>query len=258
MKDSEFQQMVIAKRAFGKDRGRQYAHFIQSFSPRDQLTPEKAFEIGKQFLERLGKVEDFQVVMAVHTNEEHLHIHYIINSVSHVNGRKWQSTPQDLKQMRELSDQLCRENGLSIIEQRRHGQRSYGEYTAKTSWKQQLALDIADCLKGSKSRADFLHRMDEKGLDADFGQKSILFTVKPGMYGLKDERKCSGYKLMSYGDFSVENIRNTLRCTAELVEAGYRDTVFYRKCFLHWVISTSPATRNTTRTCTFKTLILKG
>ena len=96
----EYQQMVITKRAFHKDTGRQYAHFVQSFDPRDNVAPELAYKIGREFINRYEHFQGFQVVMTVHTNEAHMHVHYIINSVSHENGCKWQSSPEDLKRMR--------------------------------------------------------------------------------------------------------------------------------------------------------------
>ncbi len=223
LRGMEFQQMVIVKRAFHKDSGRQYAHFVQSFDPKDDVSTELAFSIGQDFIRRFGGFEPFQVVMAVHTNEPQVHIHYVINSVSPVDGRKWQSSPEDLNQMRALSDELCREHGLSVIEKQGQGHKSYGEHTAAVSWKQQLAQDVAECLSTSFSRADFIHTMADRGVDVDVGSKSILFTVSAGVYGLKDERKCSNFKLLSYGDFSTENVKATWKCNRALADIGKGD-----------------------------------
>lgn len=232
LKGKEYQQMVITKRAFHKDTGRQYAHFVQSFDPRDKVTPELAYEIGQEFIKRYERFHGFQVVMAVHTNEAHMHIHYIVNSVSHENGCKWQSSPEDLKRMRSLSDELCLEHGLSIIEHGRKGYRSYGEYAQTASWKRRLAQDIADNLVLSHSRADFMHRMAAIGIDVDVGQKSVLFTIPAGVYGLKEERKCSNRRLMSYGNFSIENFKNTWNCNTELARIGGSDMQLLQEVLL--------------------------
>ncbi len=232
LKGKEYQQMVITKRAFHKDTGRQYAHFVQSFDPRDNVTPDLAYKIGQEFIKRYEHFKGFQVVMAVHTNEQHMHIHYIINSVSHENGSKWQSSPEDLKRMRSLSDELCLEHGLSVIEHGRKGHRSYGEYSQTASWKRQLAQDIANNLALSHSRADFIHGMANIGIDADVGQKSILFTIPSGVYGLQSERKCSNWKLMSYGDFTTENMRNTWNCNAGLARIGGSDMQLLQEVLL--------------------------
>ena len=100
MKENAFHQMMLTKSVYNQTTGRQYAHFVQSFSIQDKLIPEQAFEIGRQYIERLEQFKDYQVLMAVHTNEEHLHIHYVINSVNSKTGQKWQSTPQDIMKMR--------------------------------------------------------------------------------------------------------------------------------------------------------------
>lgn len=220
LRGMEYEQMVIAKRTFHKDSGRQYTHFVQSFSPKDPITPALAYAIGQEYIRKNEKWKDFQVVMAVHTDEPQLHIHYIINSVSPVDGRKWQFAPEDLAQMRGLSDALCREHRLSVIERGHSGHRSYGEHTAKASWKRQLAADVAACLALSHSRADFTHRMADLGVDVDVGRKSILFTLPAGVYGLSEGRKCSNFKLLSYGDFSTENIKATWNCNAALSDIG--------------------------------------
>ena len=127
-KGREFQDILLTKKLYGKTSGRQYAHFIQSFHERDNLTPEMAYQIGREYIAGNEKWRDFQILMAVHTNEEHLHIHYIINSVSSRNGSKWQCSIQDLKRLREHSDELCRKHNLHVIEHGNRGHRSYGEY----------------------------------------------------------------------------------------------------------------------------------
>lgn len=232
LRGMKYEQMVIAKRTFHKDSGRQYTHFVQSFSPKDPITPALAYEIGQEYIRKNEKWKDFQIVMAVHTDEPQLHIHYIINSVSHLDGRKWQSAPEDLVQMRGLSDALCREHGLSVIEHSRSGHRSYGEHTAKASWKQQLAKDIAAVLAFSHSRADFILRMDALGIEVDVGKKSILFTVPAGVYDLSEGRKCSNFKLLSYGDFSAENIKATWNCNAALSDIGRNDMQLMQEVLL--------------------------
>lgn len=232
LKGKEYQQMVITKRAFHKDTGRQYAHFVQSFDPRDKVTPELAYKIGQEFINRYEHFHGFQVVMAVHTNEAHMHVHYIVNSVNHENGCKWQSSPEDLKRMRSLSDELCLEHGLSVIEHGRKGHRSYGEYAQTASWKRQLAQAVADNLTLSHNSADFMHRMAQLGISADVGGKSVLFTIPAGVYGLKEERKCSNRKLMSYGDFSIENFKNTWNCNSALARIGDSDMQLLQEVLL--------------------------
>lgn len=208
-KDREFNDMLRTKKLFDKTAGRQYAHFVQSFDERDDLTPEKAFQIGQEYVAGLKQWSDYQILMAVHTNEEHLHIHYVINSVNSKDGAKWQCSKQDLKHFREQSDKLCRKYNLHVIEHGNRGHRSYGEYTAYQkgiSWKQHFAADITNCLERATSRADFHHLLHERGIDADIGKTSTLFIIRAGTYGLTKEMKCGDRKLQAHGDFSAAAI----------------------------------------------------
>ena len=235
MVGNEFQQMAITKKLFGKTDGRQYAHFIQSFHKKDKLTPEVAFKIGQEFIDANERWRGFQVVMAVHTNSEHIHIHYVINSVNSRDGSKWQCSKQDLKRFRQQSDELCRIYNLHVIEHGNRGHKSYGEYTANLkggSWKQRLATDIADCLQQAKSKADFLHRLEERGIDADFGARNVMFTVRAESYGLKKDTMCSNHRLMGYGDFSKENIINHLKANKGLIELALDDFSLLQDAFL--------------------------
>lgn len=196
MVESTLEQMKLTKLHFHQTGGRQYVHFIQSFALDDKLTYETAHEIGKKLLEEF---EGFQGVVATHTDKHHIHNHFILNSVNIKTGHKWQMSKADLFKLRARSDELCREYNLSVIQQGR-GWKSYGEYT-RTGWKQQLAQSIADSLKISTSRQDFIHAMDDKGIGVDFGRTNILFTMPDG-------KQCGNMKLMAYGDFSKQNIES--------------------------------------------------
>lgn len=218
-----FEQMAITKKAFHKETGRQYAHFVQSFYRYDDLTPQQAVEIGQKFMARYERFKDFQICAAVHTNGSQLHIHYVLNSVSHVDGHKWQSSREDLKQMRSLNDELCREYGLQVYEKQCGGYRPYGEHMAKNSWKQQLAKDIIQCIRGSNNLADFKLLLENRGVDCDIGRKSILFTVQAGTYGLGEERKCSNSRLMSYGNFTGENILQSIQFNSFVLDTAWQD-----------------------------------
>lgn len=221
--EKAFEQMLITKKAFHKDTGRQYAHFVQSFYRYDDLTPEQALEIGQKFMKRYERFKDFQVCAAVHTNGPQLHIHYVVNTVSHVDGHKWQSSREDLKQMRSINDELCREYGLNVYEKPRRGHRSHGEYRAKQSWKEKLARDVAQCIKDSSNPADFKLLLWERGIDCDIGTKSILFTVQAGTYGLAEEHKCSNWKLRSYGDFTSENMLQSIQYNKFVMDEAWHD-----------------------------------
>ncbi len=105
--------METVKNIFNKKDGYTAFHFIQSFSPDDKLSYEKAHVIGLQFAEYF---KDFQVLVATHTDKQHLHNHLVINSVSFENGKKFHIGKKDLEEIKKFSNKLCEENGLSTID----------------------------------------------------------------------------------------------------------------------------------------------
>lgn len=210
-----YEAMMATKHLFHKTGGRPYAHFVHSFHDDDPVTPEMAYQIGHKFLMTTPQFKDFQVLMAVHTNEDHLHLHYVVNSVNQVNGKKWQCSKSDLANMRGISDELCREYGLSVIENPRNRSMHYGEFTAEQSWKQQLALDITDCLKFSRNLHDFAYELElrEIGLKVyppNYAGHTFVFEVPKGYGGIDQPMKCSHTKLMGYGDFDADNLLNIM------------------------------------------------
>lgn len=135
--------------------------------------------------------------------------------MSGYDGHKWQCIPKDLEKMRVISDKLCIENGLSVIENRGTFNMQYGEYMAKNSWKRQLATDISESLKYSSSFDQFVTNLSEKDLKIkvhppNYAGYTFVFTVPEGYCGLGKEMQRSSNKLMGYGDFSEENIINIL------------------------------------------------
>lgn len=227
-----YEQMLTTKLDFHQDTGRQYIHIVQSFSELDKLDAVTAHEIGVKLLNHF---EGFQGVIATHTDRKQLHNHIVLNSVDWQTGRKWQSSKSDLYRLREASDRLCIEYGLSVIDKSKGWQQS-GEYRAgDKSWKRQLAQDIADCLEQSSTRQDFLHNLDDLGLDADFGKSNIMFYVRKdgaARYGLSKEVSCENKRLMCYGDFSKDNIENTLNCNNELIRMGWSDVPVLQEALL--------------------------
>ena len=111
--DREVRQMLETKRDYGKEDGVQYYHMIQSFRP-SEITPELALEIAKEFASE--HLPGYQTVIGVHVDKEHIHAHILFNSVNADTGEKYHSNAQSYyRQIRDISDRLCREHGLSVI-----------------------------------------------------------------------------------------------------------------------------------------------
>lgn len=187
-----------------KESGTQYKHLIQSFADYDNITPEIAYNIGKKFMTH-PKFDGFQVLMAVHKDRQHIHIHYCINSVSDDTGKKWNQTKQDLYRLREYSDELCRGNNLVVIPDNHSGKSvSDGEYrnTIKgKSWKHELWLAVNECMKYSTCREDFIANLQRIGYQVSWkdDRKYITFTTPDG-------KKCRNNKLYPPEKYTKETM----------------------------------------------------
>ena len=153
-------------------------HVIQSFEI-GEVTPELAHEIGKQFADEIlgGK---YEYVLTTHIDKDHVHNHLIFNAVDFVDYHAYKSYKRIYYDMREVSDRLCKENGLSVIPPSQNKGMGYKEYTeAKrgTSWKQNLKQTIDRLVITAKDYDDFLRLMQEAGYEIKTG-KYISFRAE--------------------------------------------------------------------------------
>lgn len=153
-------------------------HVIQSFGI-GEVTPELAHEIGKQFADEIlgGK---YEYVLTTHIDKDHVHNHLIFNAVDFVDYHAYKSYKRIYYDMREISDRLCKENGLSVIPPSQNKGMGYKECTeAKrgTSWKQKLKQTIDRLVITAKDYDDFLRLMQEAGYEIKTG-KYISFRAE--------------------------------------------------------------------------------
>ena len=153
-------------------------HVIQSFEI-GEVTPELAHEIGKQFADEIlgGK---YEYVLTTHIDKDHVHNHLIFNAVDFVDYHAYKSYKRIYYDMREVSDRICKENGLSVIPPSQNKGMGYKEYTeAKrgTSWKQKLKQTIDRLVITAKDYDDFLRLMQEAGYEIKTG-KYISFRAE--------------------------------------------------------------------------------
>ena len=147
-------------------------HLIQSFDV-GEVSPELAHEIGKQFADEWLKGK-YEYVLATHIDKGHVHNHIIFNAVNFVDHHAYRSNKRTYRELREVSDRLCKENGLSVIPPSQNKGMDYKEYSeAKngTSWKQKLKLTMDRCIITAKDYDDFLRLM-----------KEAKYEIKTGTY----------------------------------------------------------------------------
>lgn len=183
-------EMKATKEQWGKTEGRQYKHYIQSFNPEDKITADKAHKIGLEWAE--NNFKGYEVLVATHVDKDHMHNHFIVNSVSFENGEKYQQSKKDLQKLKDYSDNICSREGLSVIkeksneitafEQSKYRAIEKGAAEKEKSYLLDTAKDVSSSLKTSNTREGFIKNMEDKGYQVNWKdtRKYITFTTPDG------------------------------------------------------------------------------
>lgn len=185
-------QFKATREIWGKSGGIQAHHVIQSFKP-DEVDPQKANEIGLKLAEKLAK--GHEVAVYTHADKDHIHNHIVINAVNYEDGRKFHAHGQDaIDRFRDVSDELCKEHGLSIVEERSADVRyTLAEQSllqkGESSWKDEIRTAIDSSKEQATSFEEFQERLKDQGVQATLRGKNITYEH------LESNKKVRGSKL---------------------------------------------------------------
>ena len=228
--DLVYRTFLEEKKMWNKDTGRMYAHNIISWHKDEQITPEQAFEFGKEFAENW--FSGFQTLVAVHKDKDHIHCHLVTNSVSYEDGRKLHNTKKDLERMKQLTNQMCRERGLTVAEKGKHFDGSQIEKGEVIAWskdkynlfRQQVtdsfvvdcAMAVLKALENCISKEKFIEKMKQFGWNVNWTEKRkhITFQNQDGKK-VRDSNLSKTFHL----DISKEDLENEFDRNYERVRA---------------------------------------
>ena len=228
--DLVYRTFLEEKKMWDKDTGRMYAHNIISWHKDEQITPDQALEFGKEFAEKW--FSGFQTLVAVHKDKDHIHCHLVTNSVSYEDGRKLHNTRKDLERMKQLSNQMCRERGLTVTEKGKHfdgSQIEKGEVVAwskdkynlfrqqvKDSFVADCAMAVLKALENCISKEKFIEKMKQFGWNVNWTEKRkhIIFQKQDGKK-VRDSNLSKTFHL----DISKEGLENEFNRNYERVRA---------------------------------------
>ena len=157
MPDTSYQEMINVKKQFFKTDGIQCFHAVQSFV-KGEITPEQAHEIGMKLAEELWG-DKFQVVVTTHLNTDNLHNHFVLNSVSFLDGKRFCNTKKDYAIMRKISDRLCEEYGLNALSQ----EEKYNKYATSSVYKELMKDSIDYAIENAKDYNEFVKILQDLG-----------------------------------------------------------------------------------------------
>ena len=195
--DTVYNAFLDEKRIWDKDSARMYAHNIISFHKDENITAEEAYQFGIDFAEKW--FDGFQTLVAVHQDKDHIHIHMVTNSGSYIDGHKLHNSRNDLQRMKDLTNQMCMDRGLTIAVKGHHFDGSLMEQYEISTWskdKYNLLINdsrksyLADCglaidrvlSHGCESREQFISGMQDLGWSVNWSdsRKNITFENEEG------------------------------------------------------------------------------
>lgn len=210
-------EMIDVKKQFAKEDGTIAYHGYQSFKDHE-VTPELAHKIGINLAEELWG-DRYQVLVATHLDKDsHIHNHFVINTVSFKDGQKFYRSNNDYKRMQDVSDRLCREHGLSVIEKPQGKRKNHSEWSAEKNGKPthrgMIRADIDKAISASVTERDFYDLLSSWGYEFKFYGKDGQELKRPSLRPRGGDRF---YRFDRLGeDYSVDEI--SFRILENIVE----------------------------------------
>ena len=223
-----YKEMFLTKKFFHKENKTLGYHIIQSFKG-NEVTPEKANQIGKELAEELWG-DKYQVIICTHINKENVHNHLILNSVSFMDGKKYHNSNEEIALMKDTSDRLCLKYGLSIVETEKARQEKVFrdkriDNFNRSNEKMQKINDIDEAIKSVKKYSDFKFVLNAKGYE--IYDKGKYFTVKSPYFSRNIRLK------RAFGEnYSLSNIKERIyyKNKEKLPIANFKKK-YYRKFY---------------------------
>jgi len=173
------EQMMLTKKRWGKEGGIVAYHGIQSFRP-DEVSAETAHEIGVKLAQQLWG-DRFEVIVATHLNSKCMHNHFVLNSVSFKDGLRYYDQKKTYQRMRDVSDDLCRQYRLSVIDNAKFIGKHYAEWDAERkgqpTWTTPIKQDIDNAVNMSMTWKGFTTALEKMGYTLRYDRK--YFAILP-------------------------------------------------------------------------------
>lgn len=216
------QEFMATRQMHHKDSPVWFYHYVQSFHPQELVTGKEAHQLAQDFARQAWP--DSEVLIATHTDAQHIHSHFIVNAVCYQSGKMLRQGPNTLKHLRTLSDALCEEHGLSVLPRQQTpkskgmNSREYRSAAKGESWKFRLVNTIDQCMRYAASREEFISLMKSEGYQVRWtdGRKSITYTTPQGL-------KCRDDRLHEE-KYTKEVMEHEFAIRAALVAGGVETT----------------------------------
>lgn len=222
-----YKEFMTTKLANNANDGRYFYQYVQSFSPKDNVDYDKAHKIALEFAEKAW--QGYEILVTTHCDRNHIHTHFIINSVSFETGKKLRQNPNTLKTLRKLSDEICTKYNVTPLKpytKTKEKRLSDGEYRMVMkgeSWKFALMFTIDNAMKKCKTKKEFIDEMKKNGYAVLWTdeRKYITYTCPNGMKSRDIKLHQEKYRKEKMElEFELRRIE-TEKCTTESYDQRY-------------------------------------
>jgi len=199
---SVIDEMEVTKLMWGKTGGRTYKHFIQSFHPDEQITPEEAHQIALEWVCKCENLNGFECIVATHNDKDHIHSHIIVNSVNFITGKKFNMKKSDLGEMKMICNNITKERGLSVPEKGKTfegeeretiaawNRKVYEDLRNESDWRYDLADKVLATLDNNPtSFEEYEADLADMGIGMRIGGKTVTyFDLRNEKHRLRDSK----------------------------------------------------------------------
>lgn len=201
---SAYDEMKQVKKAFQKESGIVAFHGYQSFKT-GEVDPSTAHKIGVELATEMWG-DKYQVIVTTHLNTKHIHNHFVINSVSFLDGKKYSYKNKEIAMLRHLNDRICEENGLSHLEEKPtpYKHNDFQKYLGYDNYSQKTHKDVDYAIKQARDYQEFISLLNNQGYEV---------TNRYGKLSLRGEKYKRNIRIeRQYGEeYSIERIKQRIQ-----------------------------------------------
>jgi len=220
--DNALKEMNQVKQAFGKEKGIVAFHGYQSFKE-GEVTPDEAHKIGIELANEMWG-DNFQVIVTTHLNTNHIHNHFVVNSVSFVDGKKFNSCRKSTALLRSLNDRICEEHGLSFLEEKEtpNSHINFKYYLGYDNYSTRTKKDVDMAIKNARDYQEFIKILNNNGYEVINRYGKLSVRGKNNKRNIRIERQ--------FGDaYTIESILNRIKVEApDAIIVDDKEIVRYR------------------------------
>ena len=219
--ESALEEMIDVKKTFNKEKGILAFHGYQSFKE-DEVSPELAHKIGIELANEMWG-DKYQVIVTTHLNTNHIHNHFVVNSVSFIDGKKYSYTNKEIASLRNTNDSICEKYNLSHLEEKAtKSGTDYRYYLGKNNYSKSAKRDIDIAINSSYSYKEFESTLESMGYKVSYRYEHLTIKHKNYKRNIRVDRE--------FGEeYTIDSIKRRIKLPKKLLDENYYINYYHIK-----------------------------